>query len=185
MSPHECNIFETSPFFVFLRQSPGIRATTWISEKSPKTHTPHQLTNSTFSRKLSWPLWAVWRRIRPPPRRARRSIFDAFGWKVSKPSPYACICASQKRCHHGRCPNPSNRRPQLPHSAPSRAANFVHDFNKFFSLGSVMPPCALYRDLTDEALWTVSRPACRVDGMPQPNRWSARTPGRKHRRPGR
>ena len=45
--------------------------------------------------------------------------------------------------------------------------------------------CLLDRDLTDEALWTVSCPACRVDGMPQPNRWSARTPGRKHRRPGR
>ena len=55
----------------------------------------------------------------------------------------------------------------------------------FFLSGSVMPPCALNRDLTDEALWTVSCPACRVDGMPQPNRWSARTPGRKHRRPGR
>ena len=54
-----------------------------------------------------------------------------------------------------------------------------------FSLGRVMPPCAPHGDLTDEALWTVACPACRVDGMPQPNRWSARTPLRKWGRPGR
>ena len=53
------------------------------------------------------------------------------------------------------------------------------------SLGRVMPPCAPHGDLTDEALWTVTCPACRVDGMPQPNRWSARTPLRKRGRPGR
>ena len=78
-------------FLFFLRQSPGIRATTWISENAPKTHTPHQLTNSRFSRKLSWTSWAFWRRIRPAPRGARRAIFDVFDWKICRPSPYAFI----------------------------------------------------------------------------------------------
>ena len=58
------------------------------------------------------------------------------------------------------------KRPQLP-----RRVSFL--------LGRVMPPCAPHGDLTDEALWTVTCPACRVDGVPQPNRWSARTPLRK------
>ena len=53
------------------------------------------------------------------------------------------------------------------------------------SLGRLMSSCASKGDLADEALWTVTCPASCVDGMPQPNRWAARTPGRKPGRPGR
>ena len=55
-------------FCVFLRQSPGKLATTWILSKASKTHTPHRAHDRLAStRPQSKPCL---RRIRPAPRRA-------------------------------------------------------------------------------------------------------------------
>ena len=50
---------EDSIFVFFLRQSPGIRATTSMSQKAPGTHTPHQLTRERSCCKISSSILAV------------------------------------------------------------------------------------------------------------------------------
>ena len=174
MIPGECNFLQRTRFLCFFC---GNLPEIWISEKKLlKTHTPHLLESSRIARGQFGPFGVE------SARRLGDLAVQFSTLSIGKSLSRAHVPVSAPAC---TTRGANAIRIGARNRAFNRAANLVHDLKFFFSLGSVMPPCALYRDLTDEALWTVSRPACRVDGMPQPNRWSARTPGRKHRRPGR